>query len=225
MPPCRQCSCTRPGKFGTGSAQLGLGEPPGGAAGCHKPRWQFGTWLGVTRPHWGCLQALSSILLQTRCLTGGIQARGWDVQGPSWPPPDALWDTGTLLAGCRGCRGGAQGARSSGAEAASVPPQLQQEHPSRSPPNVCAEIQQRLRNEEPAGAETRSGARAAGPRAAAAGARGTGRMLQPARYGTGTWHSTRTWHGTRMWHSTAWHSTAHHGTAVPRQKQRCDAKC
>lgn len=109
MPPCRLHSYTRPGKFGTGSAQLGLGEPPGGAAGCHKPRWHFRTWLGVTQPHWGCLQALSSILLQTQRLTGGIQARGWDMRGPSWPPPDTLWDTGTLLAGCRGCRGGFRG--------------------------------------------------------------------------------------------------------------------
>lgn len=147
-------------------------------------------------------------------------------------PGEGLGHAGSVLAAPRhsgtagpsslgaGGAGGVQGARSRGAEAASVPLQLQQEHLSRSPPNVCAEIQQRLRNEEPAVAETRSAARAAGPGDAAAGARGMGRLLQPAPHGTGTCHGTRTWHSTGTWHS-----TAHHGTAVPQQKQRCDAKC
>lgn len=84
--------------------------------GWHKPWWHFGMWLGVTRPHCsvvGCLQALSSILLlQTRCLTGGIQARGWDMWGVH--PGHPLSRSGTpepssLGAGGWGCRGGCRG--------------------------------------------------------------------------------------------------------------------
>lgn len=208
----------RPGKFGTGSAQLGLGEPPGGAAGWHKPRWHFGTWLGVTRPHWGCLQALSSILLQTRCLTGGTQARGWDMRGPSWPPPDTLGqqDPPRWVQGVRG------GCRGPGAAA-----QKQHQCHCSSSRSISADPPQTCAQKFSSGYVTRSqrsrkqgqqrGLR--GPGMLQRGLGAWGRLLQPAPHGTGTWH------GTRTWHSTVWHSTAHHGTAVPQQKQRCDAKC
>lgn len=215
------------GKCGTGSAQLGLDEHPVGAAGVAQALvalWDVAR--GDTAPLQRCGVSPSSFQHPSPADTmpdWGHPGKGLGhVGGPSWPPPVTLWDTRTLLPGCRGLgvQGGMQGSRSSGAEPASVQPQLQQEHVSRSPPNVCAEIQQRLHNEEPAVVKTRSGARAAGP--GAAGSRGSGHEEAAAASLARHRDVARHWDMAR--HSTAWHSTAQRGTAVPWQKQHCNAK-